>query len=65
MAELKYGPVPHNQKAFLAKARARKGFSRAYNALAFEYQVARGNKGGGNLFCNRARRKLTRIFWFS
>ena len=40
MAELKYRPVPHNQKAFLAKARARKGFSRAYNALALEYQVA-------------------------
>jgi len=40
MAELKYRPVPHNPKAFLAKARARKGFSRAYNALALEYQVA-------------------------
>ena len=40
MAELKYRPVPHNRKAFLAKARARKGFSRAYNALALEYQVA-------------------------
>jgi hypothetical protein len=39
MAELKYTPVPHNQKAFLAKARARKGFSRAYNALALEYQA--------------------------
>jgi DNA-binding XRE family transcriptional regulator len=40
MAELKYRPVPHNQKAFLARAHARKGFSRAYNALALEYQVA-------------------------
>ena len=40
MAELKYTPVPHDQKSFLAKARARKGFSRAYNALALEYQVA-------------------------
>ena len=40
MAELKYRPIHHNQKAFLAKARARKGFSRAYNALALEYQVA-------------------------
>jgi len=40
MAELKYTPVPHNQKAFLAKARTRKGFSNAYNALALEYQVA-------------------------
>ena len=40
MAELKYTPVPHNQKAFLAKARTRKGFSRAYSALVLEYQVA-------------------------
>jgi hypothetical protein len=40
MAELKYRPVPHNQKAFLAKALERKGFSRAYSALALEYQVA-------------------------
>jgi hypothetical protein len=41
MTELKYTPVPHNRKAFLAKARARKGFGRAYNALALEYQVAK------------------------
>jgi hypothetical protein len=40
MAELKYAPVPHNHKTFLAKARARKGFGRAYDALALEYQVA-------------------------
>jgi hypothetical protein len=40
MAELKYAPVSHNQKAFLAKTHTRKGFSRAYNALALEYQVA-------------------------
>ncbi|MEO8048650.1 MAG: helix-turn-helix transcriptional regulator [Nitrospirota bacterium] len=40
MAEYKYTPVPHNQKTFLAKARTRKGFSKAYNALALEYQVA-------------------------
>lgn len=40
MAELKYEPVPHDHKAFLAKARKRKGFSEAYDALALEYRVA-------------------------
>ena len=40
MAELKYKPVPHDHKAFLAKARARKGCNKAYDALAMEYQVA-------------------------
>ena len=40
MAELKYKPVPHDHKAFLAKARTRKGFTQAYDALALEYQVA-------------------------
>jgi len=34
MAELKYKPVPHDHKAFLAKARTRKGFDEAYDALA-------------------------------
>ena len=29
MAELKYNPVPHDHKALLAKARARKGFDEA------------------------------------
>ena len=53
MAELKYAPVPHNQKAFLAKARARKGFSKAYNALALEYQVA------GQMLKARSRAGLT------
>lgn len=53
MAELKYTPVPHNQKAFLAKARARKGFSRAYNTLALEYQVA------GQMLRARSRAGLT------
>ncbi|NOT97254.1 MAG: helix-turn-helix transcriptional regulator [Nitrospira sp.] len=53
MAELKYTPVSHNQKAFLAKARTRKGFSRAYNALALEYQVA------GQMLKARARAGLT------
>ena len=27
MAELKYTPVPHDQKAFLVKAHVRKGFN--------------------------------------
>jgi DNA-binding XRE family transcriptional regulator len=40
MAELKYTPVVHDRKAFLAKARSRKGFTEAYDALALEYQVA-------------------------
>ena len=40
MAELKYKPVLHDHRAFLAKANARKGFTDAYNALEFEYQVA-------------------------
>ena len=40
MAELKYKPVPHDHKEFLAKARARKGFSEAYEALELEYRVA-------------------------
>lgn len=53
MAELKYTPVSHNQKAFLAKARTRKGFSRAYNALALEYQVV------GQMLKARARAGLT------
>jgi DNA-binding XRE family transcriptional regulator len=40
MAELKYQPVPHRHKEFMAKARARKGFTEAYDALDLEYQVA-------------------------
>ena len=40
MAELKYKPVPHNHKAFLAKASKRKGFADAYEALELEYAVA-------------------------
>ncbi len=40
MAVLKYKPVPHDHKAFLAKALARKGYTEAYNALAFKYQRA-------------------------
>ena len=40
MAELKYEPVPPDHKVFLAKARARKGFTEAYDALALEDEVA-------------------------
>ncbi|KAB2869058.1 MAG: helix-turn-helix transcriptional regulator [Burkholderiaceae bacterium] len=40
MAEIKYAPVKHDHQAFLAKARARKGFSEAYDALELEYRVA-------------------------
>jgi DNA-binding XRE family transcriptional regulator len=40
MAELKYKPVRHDHKKFLAKAEAREGFVKAYDALALEYQVA-------------------------
>lgn len=40
MPELKYKPVPHHHKAFLAKAAKRKGFTLAYEALELEYAVA-------------------------
>lgn len=41
MAELKYKPVPHEHKAFMAKAQPRKGLAKAYEALELEYRVAR------------------------
>lgn len=53
MAELKFKPVKHDHKEFLARARARKGFSDAYDALELEYQVA------GQLLKARARAGLT------
>ncbi len=40
MAELKFKPIPHSHKEFLAKAATRKGFVEAYDTLALEYQVA-------------------------
>lgn len=40
MANLKYSPVRHDHAAFLTKARARKGFAEAYDALELEYRVA-------------------------
>lgn len=39
MADLTNKPVPHRHEAFLAKARKRGGFAKAYDALALEYQI--------------------------
>lgn len=39
MTELKHTPVVHDHAAFLARARARKGFAEAHDALAVEYDV--------------------------
>lgn len=41
LAEIKYQPVRHNHDAFLKKARKRRGFQAAYQALAVEYAVAK------------------------
>lgn len=40
MTDLKYDPVPHNQKAFLEKASKRRGFREAYDALETDYALA-------------------------
>jgi DNA-binding XRE family transcriptional regulator len=40
MANLKHKSVPHDHKAFLRKARKRRGFRAAYDALAVEYAIA-------------------------
>jgi len=40
MANLKYQPVAHDHKAFMARASKRKGFAEAYEALELEYQLA-------------------------
>jgi DNA-binding XRE family transcriptional regulator len=40
MPDLKFKPVRHNHKQFLAKAAKRRGFAAEYDALAVEYQVA-------------------------
>lgn len=53
MAELKFKPVVHNHKEFLAKASARKGFTEAYEALELEYQIA------GQMLKARSRAGLT------
>lgn len=39
MADLKHTPVAHDHRAFLNRARARKGFAQAYDELAPEYAV--------------------------
>ncbi|HYN21417.1 MAG TPA: helix-turn-helix transcriptional regulator [Thermoanaerobaculia bacterium] len=53
MDELKYRPVPHNQEAFLKKARKRKGFQEAYDQLGDEYALVR------ELLAARSRAGLT------
>ncbi len=53
MADLKHSPIRHDHEAFLAKARLRKGFSEAYEALDLEYQVV------GQLLKARERAGLT------
>jgi ribosome-binding protein aMBF1 (putative translation factor) len=40
MAETKYKPIRHDHNAFLKKAKKRRGFREAYEALAVEYEVA-------------------------
>jgi DNA-binding XRE family transcriptional regulator len=39
MADLKRSPVQHDHEAFLTKARSRRGFAKAYEDLAPEYEV--------------------------
>jgi len=53
VAELKYRPVPHDQEAFLKKARKRKGFQEAYDQLGDEYALVR------ELLAARSRAGLT------
>ncbi len=53
MAELKHRPVVHNHEEFRARARRRRGFQIAYDALETEYQVA------NELIAARARAGLT------
>lgn len=40
MANLKFKPVVHDHKAFMAGASKRKDFTEAYEALELEYQLA-------------------------
>ncbi|MBW6456399.1 MAG: helix-turn-helix domain-containing protein [Trueperaceae bacterium] len=53
MAELEYEPVTHDHETFLARARRRRGFQKASDALETEYQVA------NELIAARARAGLT------
>ena len=39
MSDLEYQPVGHDHKAFMDKAKKRKGFSEAYDALEDEYTL--------------------------
>lgn len=40
MPDLKYKPVRHDHAKFLARAKRRRGFTEAYEALALEYTLA-------------------------
>lgn len=53
MADLKFQPVRHDQKAFLEKASKRRGFTEAYEALEVEYALAH------EMLAARARAGLT------
>jgi len=53
VAELEHRPIVHDHEAFLARARLRRGFQKAYDALETEYHVA------NELIAARARAGLT------
>lgn len=53
MADLKFQPVAHDHKAFLEKAKKRKGFTNAYEGLEEEYVFVR------EMLAARARLGLT------
>ena len=55
MANLKHKPVPHDHKAFLRKAKKRRGFQAAYDALAVEYAIA------SQMLAARSRAGLTQV----
>ncbi|HIJ87133.1 MAG TPA: helix-turn-helix transcriptional regulator [Desulfuromonadales bacterium] len=41
MADLKYQPVSHNHDSFIAKAKKREGFKKAYEDLEEEYALVK------------------------
>jgi DNA-binding XRE family transcriptional regulator len=53
MVEAKYKPTRHDHAAFIKKAKKRRGFEGAYEALAIEYAIA------GQMLAARARAGLT------
>lgn len=53
MAEPEHRPVAHDHEAFVARARRRRGFQEAYDALETEYRLA------NELIAARARAGLT------